>query len=322
MVDNNPRLQRLRDSAGDIAKQVGDAMPDAFEGWTRSAVDGTQSFLTRTSRVGLTPEHIVRKHTAAGHDVGTLGDVRSLDLELVDKVRGRNLDLGYAGFASATGAGTAAVLTGGTITASTGAAAAPGTLAVVGAIAADAAAVLVITSRAVGHIALSYGYDPEDPAEKLIIRAVINVGAATTATTRIAALQDLSRLTQLLYRGAPWAKLNESIISRALTEFAKQFGKTFTKRTLGKAVPFVGIGISAMMNWATVESIIDDANRAYRHRFLTEKYPQLAAGEILVSSASTTPGGTDQDGIDQEISIVEIVEDVLDDEASARVEGT
>lgn len=310
-VDNSPRLQRLRDSAGDIAKQVGDAVPAAFERWTAGAVDGAQSFLTRVSRIGLSPERITRKHMDAGHDVRVLGDVRALDLELVDRVRGRNLDLGYAGAASASGAGTALVLTGGTIVAGSGAGAAPGTLAVVSAIAADAAAVLGITSRAVGHVALSYGYDPEDPAEKLIVRAVINVGAATTATARTAALKDLSKLTQLLYRGAPWAKLDATIISHALTEFAKQFGVTFTKKTLGKAIPFIGVGISATMNWATVEAIVEEADRAYRRRFLLEKYPQLAAGEIITYSEPTP---TDQEGSDEEISIVDIVENVLDEE--------
>lgn len=239
-----------------------------------------------------------------------------MDLELVDKVRGRNLDLGYAGAAFATGAGTATLLTGGTISAGTGAGTAPGAITIATAIAADAAAVLAITSRAVGHIALSYGFDPEDPAEKLIVRAVINVGSASTAAARSAALQDLSKLSQLLYRGATWSSLNETVIARALNEFAKRFGVSFTKKTLGKAVPFVGIGVSATMNWATVESIIDEANRAYRRRFLVEKYPQLNLEDPGVSTGLRGAGA--DDGLaDDEISIVDIVEDVLDDESAA-----
>ncbi|WP_170177027.1 EcsC family protein [Myceligenerans xiligouense] len=268
-----------------------------------------QSFLTRFSRIGLTPERVVKKHVAAGHDVAALGDVRALDLELVDKVRARNLDLGYAGAASASGAATALALTGGVIVAGSGAGAAPGALTVVGAIAADAAAILGITSRAVGHVALSYGYDPEDPSEKLIIRAVINVGAATTTATRAAALKDLSRLTQLLYRGASWSRLDASVIAKALTEFAKRFGVKFTKDTLGKVVPGVGIAVSATMNAATVESIVDEANRVYRRRFLKDKYPQLGAGELILRP---TPAPETRDS-GEAISIVEIVEDVLDD---------
>lgn len=318
-VENSPRLQKVRDSAAATAKQVGEAMPEAFERWTTGAVDGAQVLLTRVSHIGLSPERMTRKYHEAGHDVSALDDVRALDLEVVDTIRGRNLDLGYASAAAATGTGTALVLTGGTIVASSGAGVAPGTLTVVSAMAADAAAVLGIASRAVGHVALSYGYDPDDPAEKLIVRAVINVGTATTATTRGAALKDLSKLTQLLYRGAPWAQLDTSIISRALTEFAKQFGMKFTKSTLGKVVPFVGVGISATMNWVTIETIVDEANRAYRRRFLVEKYPQLGAGEMILYSVPEPPGPVDAA---EEISIVEIVEDVLDEDERPTNEST
>lgn len=318
-VENSPRLQKFRDSTAATAKQVGEAMPEAFDQWTADAVDSAQVFLTRVSHIGLSPERMTRKYVDAGHDVTKLDDVRTLDLEVVDKIRGRHLDLGYASAASATGTGTALVLTGGTIMASSGAAAAPGTLTIVSAMAADAAAVLGIASRAVGHVAMSYGYDPDDPAEKLIVRAVINVGSATTAATRGTALKDLSKLTQLLYRGAPWAQLNTSTISRALNEFAKQFGMKFTKSTLGKVVPFVGVGISATMNWATVETILDEANRAYRRRFLLEKYPQLGAGELILYCEPKPPGREDED---EEISIVEIVEDALGEEKRPLNEGT
>lgn len=310
VMDRSAALQKLRDSAGDTARRVGDAVPDAVETWASGAVGSVQSFLARSSRIGLTPERVIRRHVAAGHDVVTLEDVRTLDLELVDKVRGRSFDLGYVGAATASGTATALALTGGVIVAGSGAGAAPGALTVVGAIAADAAAVLGITSRAVGHVALSYGYDPEDPSEKLIVRAVINAGAATTTATRTAALQDLSKLTQLLYRGAPWAQLDASVISRALTEFAKRFGVKFTKDTLGKVVPGVGIAVSATMNAATVESIVEEANRVYRRRFLKEKYPQLGAGDLILRP---TPAPEDPAGAVDEISVVEILEDVLED---------
>lgn len=308
-VEETPWLKQTGESVQDLAKKVGEAVPEAAARWTSEASNSAQSFLGRLARVGLSPDQVVAKHVKAGHDVTTLTDLRALDLELVDKVRGRNLDLGYAGMASATGAGTAIALTGGTIVAGSGAGAAPGALTVVGAIAADAAAALAISTRAVGHIALSYGYDPEDPNEKLIVRAVINVGAASTAAARTAALKDLSKLTQQLARGARWSTLSESVITKALNAFAKEFGVKFTKNTLAKAVPFVGVGLSATMNWAMVESVIDAANRGYRRRFLQDKYPQLAAGEVVVYTGPREPDDT----VEDEISMVDIVEEILDE---------
>ena len=47
-----------------------------------------------------------------------------------------------------------------------GTAAAPSGATILGALAADAAAVL-LAFRSVGHVAWRYGYDPEEPAEKL-----------------------------------------------------------------------------------------------------------------------------------------------------------
>jgi hypothetical protein len=48
-----------------------------------------------------------------------------------------------------------------------GTAAAPSGATILGALAADAAAVLGLAFRSVGHVAWRYGYDPEEPAAKL-----------------------------------------------------------------------------------------------------------------------------------------------------------
>lgn len=161
--------------------------------------------------------------------------------------------------------------------ASAGAGAAPSAGAVVGAVAADAAAVLTLATRAVGHVALLYGYDPEDPNEKIFALSVVNTGTAVSATAKTAALADVSRLTQALVRGKTWDALNKSVISKVSGQFAKAFGVRLTKKSLGKFVPVVGILLGGTFNWATLEGIFDAADVAYRRRFLAEKYPQLIA---------------------------------------------
>lgn len=81
------------------------------------------------------------------------------------------------------------------VTVSAGASAAPSGGAIAGAVLGDAAAVPGLASRSVGHVSLLYGYDPEEPAEKLFVMSVVNAGTATPATAKTAAMADISRLT-------------------------------------------------------------------------------------------------------------------------------
>jgi hypothetical protein len=74
------------------------------------------------------------------------------------------------------------------VPASAGAAAAPSGTAIAGAVLGDAAVVLGLASRSVGHVSLLYGYDPEEPAEKLFVMAVVNARTAMSATAKTAAM--------------------------------------------------------------------------------------------------------------------------------------
>ncbi|WP_237282544.1 EcsC family protein [Streptomyces fodineus] len=88
---------------------------------------------------------------------------------------------------------------------------------------ADAAFVLGLASRGVGQVSLFYGHDPEEPAEKLFVMSVVNVGTASSATAKTAAMADLSKLTQALYRGKTWKVLNETLVAKVSSQFAKAF---------------------------------------------------------------------------------------------------
>lgn len=277
------------------AAAISNAIPEGAKRAVRSAGDGagaewvgdvaqaTGKSLMRVSRVGLSPDRVVKKHQGKGHDVTRLLDVRSLDLELVDKVRARNLDLTYAAIGAASGAGTGFMITGGEVVAGSGVGAAPGAGAVVGAMAADLAAVIGLSSRAVGQVALSYGYDPEDPTEKAFVASVVNFSMASTTAAKEAAFSDIVRLTGLLVRGKSWKLLNETVLAQVAQTLIKASGKKLTQRSLGKLVPFVGVGVGAVMNFVTLDAVVDSASIAYRRRFLLEKYPDLIKeGDIIV----------------------------------------
>lgn len=304
-------------AVGAAARGVGNVVGDGVLDWGRSAAGAVQHIAARVARAGLSPDRVVRQHQKRGHDVLALADVRRLDLQDVDAVRGRAAAWYYPLFAGLSGAGAGLVITGGefTVTVSAGVGAAPSATVVVGAVAADMAVVLGLASRCVGQVALSYGYDPEDPAEKLFVMSVVNAGTAASTTAKTVAMADVSRLTQALVRGKTWAVLDRSLVSQVSKRFTQAFGVRFTKQSLGKVVPAAGIILGGAFNWATLEQIVDAAGVAYRRRFLLEKYPQLGDGDSggWDDREDRPSGGSDSGGIggvdDEDISVIDQIAD-------------
>ncbi len=311
-LENHPRaksaLSRGQEVAAKGAQKVGagargaaDALPD----WSGTAAQSLRKTVGRASRAGLSSKRVVALHKKRGHDVASLTDLRRLDLEQVEAVRGRAASWYYPAAAALSGAGAGLVISGGelVIAASAGAAAAPSGGAITGAFVADTAVVLGLASRAVGQVSLFYGYDPEEPAEKLFVMSVVNVGTASSATAKNAAMADISHLTQALFRGKTWEVLNETVVAKVSSQFAKAFRFRLTKKGLGKAVPAVGIVVGSTLNWTTLEGIVDAAEMAYRRRFLLEKYPHLTDEEASGSFVDT--GSDVPDDADEEISLID-----------------
>ncbi|MFG2404610.1 EcsC family protein [Streptomyces brevispora] len=288
------------DKVGAKARGAADALPD----WSGTALQSMRQTVGRASRAGLSSKRVVALHKKRGHDVASLSDLHRLDLQEIDAVRGRAASWYYPAVAALSGASAGLVISGGQLVtaASAGAAAAPSGGAIVGAFAADTAVVLGLASRCVGQVSLLYGYDPEEPAEKLFVMSVVNAGTASSATAKTAAMADISRLTQALVRGKTWNVLNDAVITKVSVKFAKAFGFRLTKKGLGKAVPAFGILVGGTLNWTTLESIVDAADVAYRRRFLLEKYPHLGDEE---ASGSFPDAGPDvPDDADVTISLL------------------
>ncbi|MFF3673533.1 EcsC family protein [Streptomyces sp. NPDC002120] len=293
-------------TVGAGARGAADALPD----WSGTAFQSVRQTVGRLSRAGLSSKRVVALHQKRGHEVASLSDLGRLDLEQIDAVRGRAASWYYPAGAALSGAGAGLVISGGQLVtaASAGAAAAPSGGAIVGAFTADAAVVLGLASRSVGQISLLYGYDPEEPVEKLFVMSVVNAGTAVSATAKTAAMADISRLTQALVLGKTWAVLNEAVVAKVSAQFAKAFGFRLTKKGLGKAIPAFGIVLGGAFNWTTLESIVDAADMAYRRRFLLEKYPHLGDEEASASFAGVDPDASDvreaPDGADEAISLL------------------
>ncbi|MBE4719850.1 EcsC family protein [Pseudarthrobacter sp. AB1] len=265
--------------AGATKQKVAEAIPAAVSAWQGTAVGSVQRAVGKVARVGLSPKRVVAKHQEAGHEIKHLFELRGLDLEQIDAVRGRGSTWGYPVGGAAVSAISSFVISGSSLATvvSAGAAAAPSGATIAGAFAADAAATYGLASRCVGEIALSYGFDPEAPGEQLFIMSVLNLATAATAGAKAAAMADISRLTQGLMRGKTWAfLLDASLIAKVSKSFADRFGRRLTQKGLGKLAPGVGIALGSVLNWATLDEIASVADVEYRRRFLLEKYPHLA----------------------------------------------
>lgn len=101
--------------------------------------------------------------------------------------------------------------------------------------------------------------------------SVIGLGMATGTPAKTAAYAELSQLTQLLFRDATWAKLNEKVLTKIAQQFANKFSVGLTKKKLGQFVPVAGVLVGAGLNFALIDRIAAAANDAYRERFLIEK---------------------------------------------------
>lgn len=107
-LENHPRAQTaLERGQGAAAKgtqivSVGARTARAaLPGWASTAGSSVGRTTGRVSRAGLSPKRVVAKHVKRGHDVSRLRDLRRLDLQQIDAVRGRTANWLYPGRAGA-----------------------------------------------------------------------------------------------------------------------------------------------------------------------------------------------------------------------------
>jgi hypothetical protein len=294
------------------AKARFDSLPgaDKFESLFVSSLGGLLDVGSRAAMASVRDKAVVKAFKKQGHDIVSIEDISKLALQDIDRVK-PNLGLLYSATATIEGAAAGFAVSGGEIVAAggsilgAGAGAAPGIGTVVGVMAADAAAVLVASNRAVAHIAAYYGYDLDRHDERLFALAVLSLGTAAGAG-KSAAYIEVNKLVQALARRATWQQLRENVVTRVVDSVFTRLGYRITQRKLGQAVPVVGTVIGAGMNAKLFTSVTDDADHIYRERFLRERY-----GLDLIDVGEEAPDG---DNTVVDISQILDEEDAREDE--------
>ena len=286
-----PVTQRVRSAAlAPLGKAVALARKvpggEALTRTVSAATLGLVELAASASEASVRRKRILKAYRAAGHEVKTLQDIRSLKLDDVLSVKPR-LSLAYSTTAAAEGAVSGVFASGGFVAAVLGAgvASAPGVGVTASAIAVDITTFLAAATRLVAHTAAYYGYDSEDPTERLFSTMVLSQAIDPAGSghdfvvekqTTMLAFNKVMR--DLVGRGS-LDGLGGNVIVSAMNSLFSAMGVRLASRKLAQIIPVAGVVVSAGMNAALMRTIGETADHLYRERFLAELYGRLQTRE-------------------------------------------
>lgn len=274
------------------ATRIGDAALAGLEALIDLGA-GTAAATVRTDGI----VEAVRRH---GHAVADLDDVRALPLADLDAATPR-LDVPYAvgGAAATVGTGlltsAAAAVTVSAGAATSGVAVAPGLGAVALALALDATVGVLVSQRAVAHVAAYHGYDVTDPQERLFALGVLSLGLAQDSR-RAAAYQELDGIARSAARQQAWRQLSSAEITAVVRTVTARLATQVTQQRIAEVVPVLGTVLAVRRTARTLTQLVDDAQHLYTERLLRERYDlPLAPEDPATRETSTITDALDAD---------------------------
>lgn len=254
---------------------------DVVDAVIRKALEGLHTVFVERGLHSVTPVTIYQTFAAEGFSVASYDDIRNLDLKVCDRTVPRRKER-YVILAAAQGAATSLAVTGATVSSTVSGGTTVGVA--VGAVAVDVTAILSGMGRIVALVAAHYGYDVRDPEEQVFASGVLAYSTASNAAEKATALSALSRLTQDMMRRATWKQLQRHQIVTVIQKVVSSLGFKLTHRKLAQAVPIAGTVVNSGLNARIAYNTFGRSQRAYRLRFLTEKYgldPKAWTSEIV-----------------------------------------
>lgn len=202
----------------------------------------------------IPPERVVRQIRELGHPIDSHRELRGRDLTLSDTFARQQMQQHL----------TAATISG----AATG-------LGGILLLAADIPALFATNLRMVQSIAVGYGYDLEDEAERHFALHLFRA-AAGDPRTKIGLMQELMVVRSALARSALNEIARSSVMAASLVslrKLAQKVGIEVVERKLVGFVPVLGAGIGAGFNFLFTREVARASVMGYRKRWLMEKYP-------------------------------------------------
>jgi hypothetical protein len=139
---------------------------------------------------------------------------------------------------------------------------------------ADIPIFFTLTFRVMQQIASIYGYDPEDPKEKLYMIKLMSYGTAARGGSKLGVQAELQTLKVGIKRYTfkkmqkMGGKYSFVITARSV---GKNVGVKLTKKTLLKGIPVIGGLFGGLFNYGFIKQMADVSNMMYKKRFLEDK---------------------------------------------------
>ena len=282
-------LGRTGEVAGSAVRRVTDAVPEAVVEPIRRAGDAVGIAAVRPALGAAAallalvndwalelndPKSVETLARKRGFEVNSFAELRQQDLKVCDRLLTRNT-LRWR---------TTGALEGGVM----------GLLAMVPvagipvAMTADILVIQVLSTAIAARIAYSYGYDANDPDERIFIQRLVRQSFITQAA-KVKTLRETARAADAVKGRIRWSdKLRQDHrLLAALEKLMQQLGPAGSRvpvKNVAKVVPFVGVLIGANMNAIVLGRVAADAQRYCQTRFLCDKY-----GLPLPAALATDP---------------------------------
>jgi len=220
----------------------------------------------------LTGTGVLQTAEKLGYDAKSVEDLRVLNLKRTDKLTGQYMGL--------FGNKTLAALEGGL----TGLGGWP--LLMV-----DIPALTALNFRYIQQIGTCFGYDQYLPQEKIFTNRVFifafggESGMRSGLTAKVAATYDLRALAYALARNWTYAQMAKKTGLRGVLAWLKksapkQMAKYITKRKAAVAIPVLGAGLGAIINYATTSYTGKVGWYYFRYRKLLEDFGGLGGDDM------------------------------------------
>ncbi len=269
-VLNQETRQRLTSAARKAGERLRDIPGVAnAQQVLQEAMDGLRGLTMDAAMMSVSEQAVLDRFQAQGVTPASFSDLRSFDLEVCDLAIPR-LRTRYTTAAAGEGALTSLAITG--MEVQDKVKGGPKMAAVGGAIVADTGFVLAAMGRCIAETGAYYGFDVSQEEEQLFALAIIAYSTASTRVGKVAAMAELSKLTQMMMRHATWEVLSKEPMVKIIQHIYARLGIRLTKKGLGKVVPVAGVAIGSGLNAAALDRVGRDAKMAYRIRFLATKY--------------------------------------------------
>lgn len=131
-----------------------------------------------------------------------------------------------------------------------------------------------LIARVQQQICACYGYDPESEFEQSFMLKALSFSDVIVVGGKSELLLELNALKVAIKRHT-YNQLNEMggkyAIPQIAKNFAKQQGKSLSKKKMTQAIPIVGGVIGGLFNYGYINRVINVTNNLYKKRFLEDK---------------------------------------------------